>query len=160
MDVQLIYLYTLVNTVILLAGLRLCNIHIKHLSNLLRRYLLYPNPLPYIRIFRSITRLELIIQLIYWCGNSACNIIGVHSSKDARIRAGVLALINLLPLLAIPLELPAQVLGLSRRCYIRIHRAIAIMTLAQSIAHIIFTLTHNNTFSFKDAIQFTGFLVQ
>jgi len=76
-----------------------------------------------------ITRLNILLYIIYWAGTIIYNTIGILGLTKGSARAGVLALVNLVPLLfsGCP-SFAVYLLSLSRRTYLQIHKAIGIIT--------------------------------
>jgi hypothetical protein len=89
------------------------------------------------RALPTITRLNVLLQTIYWAGTIVCNFVGISGISEGSSRAGMLALVSLVPLLfSDRLSFAADILSLSHRTYLQIHKAIGIMAVLQLTAHI------------------------
>ena len=124
------------------------------------KHVLYPYVCRRFRYFGPISRMQLIIQTVYWSGTLLCNVVKVKGLSEAGLRAGTLSVINLMPLLlANPLGFAADLLGLSLRHFLRLHGTIALMTFLQGAFHLSAILIRKR-FSINDPIQFPGLLVR
>ena len=90
------------------------------------------------RLAPALSRLDLLLQSVYWCGTATCNVLGVHSISQASRRAGTLTTINMIPLFfGDRLAFTADLLDLSRRTYRQLHRSVGIMATAQMALHMV-----------------------
>jgi hypothetical protein len=84
----------------------------------------------------SLTRLELLLLGLYVATNALCMGLGVKSTTEAATRSGVLSVINLLPLFAgSQLSLVADLLGISLRSQLLLHRCVGMLATGQAILH-------------------------
>jgi hypothetical protein len=98
----------------------------------------YPTLIRRNRVLPPITRLNFLLQAIYWAGTAVCNTIGISGLAEGSNRAGAIALVNLVPLLfSDRLSFAAGLLSLSHRTYLQIHKAVGIMAVLQFTAHIV-----------------------
>ena len=105
------------------------------------RNLAYPFLYGRNRFVDPISRLDFILQLIYWTGTLAFNIVGVNNFLDASKRAAEIAIVHLVPLLAgSRLSLAADALGLPFRTWYQVHKTAGLMVFVQSMAHTILLL--------------------
>lgn len=86
----------------------------------------------------QISRINVLLQLIYWAGTVVSNTIGVSGLAEGSSRAGVLAVVNLIPLLfSDRLSFAADLFSLSRRTYVQIHKAMGVMAVLQLTTHMV-----------------------
>jgi hypothetical protein len=106
------------------------------LKSFLLRHLVYPNTVGWSARLGGLTRLELLLVSIYVVTNALCMGLGVKSIAEATRRSGVLSVINLLPLFAGSwLGLVADLLGVSLRTQLLVHRCIGALATVQGILH-------------------------
>jgi hypothetical protein len=99
---------------------------------------LYPVLVKRNRVLPAITRLHVLLQAFYWAGTIVCNTVGISGLADGSSRAGALALVILVPLLfSDRLSFAADILSLSHRTYLQIHKAMGVMAVLQLTAHIV-----------------------
>ena len=123
------------------------------------KYLVYPIFLRRRRALGPISRWRILLIFVYWTGTGLCNVLGVHSLPDAGKRAGVLAVVHLIPLMfAGRLSFVADLLGLSLKSYVKLHGSFGLMAFVQGLIHVLIYLTRSSL-RLKDPIQFNGFLV-
>lgn len=114
------------------------------------KHVLYPYVCRRFRYFGPVSRMQLIIQTVYWSATLVCNIFKVKYLSEAGLRAGTLSVINLVPLLlANPLGFAADILGLSLRHFLQLYGTIAIMTFLQGAFHLSVILVRKR-FSIND----------
>lgn len=115
---------------------------------------------PRLHLFFPLPYYEIVLQLIYWSGTIASNIIGVNTLKDASLRAAQLSLVNLIPLVASSsLSLTSYVLGLSARAVVRMHGSMSAITIAEGVFHIVTALITNKPLSFGNWRLLYGLIV-
>jgi hypothetical protein len=106
------------------------------LTYFLLRHLVYPNTLGSSARIGGLTRLELLLVGICLVTNALCMGLGVKSTTEAATRSGVLSVINLIPLFAgSRLGLVADLLGVSLRTQLLMHRFIGVLATVQGILH-------------------------
>ena len=128
-------------------------------DNFFLKHFVYPYIYRRTRFLEPMTWSRLLLQSMYWLLNAAFHIVGVHNVDQAGNRAGVLSVLNLVPLfLASQVSLVADLLGVSLRTYLQIHGTIGFVATLQALAHVSVQLK-TSTFSFGDSLQFYGFLV-
>lgn len=103
----------------------------------LYRYL-YPVLTRRNRVLPPLTRINVLLQAIYWAGTGVCNTVGISGLAEGSSRAGALALVNLVALVfSDRLAFAADILSLSHRTYLQIHKAMGVMAVVQLTAHIV-----------------------
>lgn len=111
------------------------------------------------RLVGPITRTQLLLLLFHWVGTAACNVVGTQSRSHIASRAGALAVLHFLPLfLGNRLSLSANLMGVSLRAYLLIHRAIGWMAIVQSMVHVALT-TSAMKLNLQKTEQKYGFVV-
>ena len=101
------------------------------------RHVQYPYFLRRHRLLGPWTRSSVALQIFYWATTMFCTFFRVSDLADAGTRAGMLSLINTIPLYAgLHLSFVADLLGLSVRTYIRFHGAVGIMAGALALVHV------------------------
>lgn len=109
----------------------------RHVFVFLYRHL-YPVLIKRNRVLPAFTRLHILLQAIYWAGSIVCNTVGISGVAEGSTRAGMLALVNLVPLLfSDRLSFAADILSISNRTYLQIHKAMGVMAVLQLTAHIV-----------------------
>lgn len=77
-------------------------------------------------------------QLLYWGGTLVVNVFRVRSLPEAASRAGSIALLHLIPLMAgNRLSFVADMIGLSLRTFQYLHNTMGLMVSAQLICHVV-----------------------
>ncbi|KAE8423658.1 FAD-binding domain-containing protein [Aspergillus pseudocaelatus] len=123
---------------------KMCFLFLKHM--------LYP------RLFGHLSRYRVIIQLMYWGGTITCNFIGTQTVAAIAARAGNIALLNFVFLLfAGRINIAADLLGLSYRSYLHVHKTFAIMTFVQATLHSAISLREHGWLPYEQ-LQFCGML--
>lgn len=106
------------------------------------KYLVYPQIPKLLRGEGTITRLHVLIILIYITGNIVCTVSGVTNFVQLRTRLGLMSLVNLMPLcLGGRITFLGDLCGLSYENYSRIHRWIGRITILHGLLHIIIAST-------------------
>ncbi|KAE8407135.1 FAD-binding domain-containing protein [Aspergillus pseudonomiae] len=123
---------------------KLCFLFLKHV--------LYP------RLFGHISRYRFILQSIYWAGTITCNFVGTHTLSSMAARAGNIAVLNFISLLlAGRIYIAADLLGLSYRSYLHVHRTFAMMTFVQTTLHTVMSIREHGWLPYEQ-LQFYGIL--
>ena len=105
------------------------------------------------------TLADVIIQLIYIASNSFCLGFRVSGVKKAGIRAGILSLINLIPLFLGPhLGFLADILGISLSAFWRIHRFAGLMSLGLVFFHAL-VIVSSTVFTLSDVKNLSAVIV-
>ena len=90
------------------------------------------------RFVSPITRLNTLLQSLYWAGSIACNTIGISNFADAAARAGSLSVFNSVPLfLGDRHSFTALVTGIPYPIFREIHKSLGLIVVAQTIAHVV-----------------------
>jgi hypothetical protein len=85
-----------------------------------------------------ITRGDVVAQLLYWGGTLLVNVFQVRSLPEAASRAGSIAILYLIPLVAGGrLSFAADWMGLSLRTFQYLHNTFGLMVSAQLISHVV-----------------------
>ncbi|KAH6696622.1 hypothetical protein BKA61DRAFT_682836 [Leptodontidium sp. MPI-SDFR-AT-0119] len=120
---------------------------IKYLSPLFSKHLTYRYTVHRHRLLGPWSRAGILIQLIYIAGNICCLKFWNTTISRAGIRAGTLAIINLIPLLAVPhLSTLADLLGVTLSTCHQIHRSAGVMAVLLSIFHLLVMITSQPSF--------------
>jgi hypothetical protein len=120
----------------------------------LLRHVVFP------QVFRTRSRLWVLLQCIYWAGTLTCNFLVTHGLRSIAARSGNLAVINFVPLvLAGRLSLAADLLGLPIQSYIRMHGTFGTMVCVQTVMHVA-TSMRNRDWAPQSPVQFYGLLVR
>jgi hypothetical protein len=150
MEITLIYaivmsssfcLLLLINSLPLIARLAryLSPLVLKHL---IYRYILYRHPL-----LGPWSRADVLVQLIYIAGNICCFEFWDTTISQAGLRAGTLAMINLIPLFAVPhLSTLAGLLGVTLSTFWQIHRSAGVMAVMLTIFHLLVMIASQPSF--------------
>jgi hypothetical protein len=81
-------------------------------------------------------RIELMLYAIHWIITGFFNGYGIESLSQAGMRAGVIATVHLVPLLATSqLDFAAHLFGIGPQSFRRVHQAFGLMAAAQSVFH-------------------------
>lgn len=130
-----------------------------HRPNFLRRHFLYSVLFRDLRFVSPVSRYHFSVWLLYCGGTVACNIIGVHNVNQASSRAGILAIITMVPLfLSTHHSLGSHLMGMSVLSYGRIHGVVGRMAFVQSVVHVILAL-HGRSLAADQPGQLFGLLV-
>ena len=135
-------LLLLINSLPLIARL------VRYLSPLMSKYLIYRNVLYRHRFLGPWSRAGVLVQLIYIAGNICCLKFWNTTISQAGLRAGTLAVINLMPVFAGPhLSTLADLLGVSLSMFRQIHRSAGVTAVALAIFHVLVMVTSQPSFS-------------
>lgn len=123
---------------LVISGLPLIARCVRYLSPFVRTHLVYRNVLDRHRLLGPWSRAGVIIQLIYVIGNVSCLKFWNTTVSQTGLDAGTLAIINMVPLFAIPhLSTVADLLGVSLSTARQIHRSAGVISVALVILHIL-----------------------
>jgi hypothetical protein len=90
------------------------------------------------RFTPPVTRGDVVAQLLYWGGTLLVNTFQVRSLSEAASRAGSIAILYLIPLVAgSRLSFAADRMGLSLRTFQYLHNTFGLMVSAQLISHVV-----------------------
>ena len=121
----------------------------------LLRYLIYPRIFPQWHHINP-SRLDLLLHVTHWAFTGFCNVYNVRSVTEAGLRAGSIAVVHLVLLIAAPqLNFGADVLGLSLAVFYRVHRAFGIMATAQGVFHSAVYLRSASISTFSGSLSLT-----
>ena len=129
-------------------------------STLLLRHVLYPFLLKRHRFVGPWTRAKVFLQLSYLTVNIFCNTFGVSTVKEAGTRAGILSLINLVPVyLGIHLSFLGDLFGISLPAYHFVHGSTGAMSVMLGLFHVIVNVAGNTSLSYGVSGQLFGLIV-
>lgn len=107
------------------------------LSAWVLRHLVWPVMLSRRRFTPRITRFDVVSQICYWSITAIFNTVGLSSLFDAGLRAGLLAVFQMVSLMAgNRLSFTADMMGLSYRGLRYIHHTMGLMAVVQATGHI------------------------
>ncbi len=111
--------------------------HLFHaLAILVAKHLTYPFLIRRHRLLGPWSRADVLLQVTYFMINMLCLTFRVGSVKEAGVRAGTLAMINMAPLFfGFHLSFLADILGISLSDFRRIHRMMGWMSLLLGLVH-------------------------
>lgn len=90
------------------------------------------------RLTPPVSRLDLLMQLLYWGGTSCYNLVGAQTTNAVSQRAAAATAFNTIPLLlGDRLDFTADILNMSRRSYRTLHSTFGVMATAQLSLHVI-----------------------
>lgn len=125
----------------------------------LAKHVVYPILLKRTRLFPPVTRLFVLLNLLYWAGTLVYNFFHISSLATAGQRAGILAVINFaLTIMFWSLTTAASLLGFAPRSAHVVHGSLGIMALLQAVVHVAVQL-QLFPFSTSDTTQLSGLLV-
>jgi len=137
----------------------LCTIH-NYTIHLILQHVVYSFIIHRHQFLGSWTRGYIISQLIYWGFIMSCTSIEARTLTQTSSRAGILAIIHLIPLLfEAHLSFAADLMSLSLHIYWQLHDSMRIMILILAIFHVIITLSNRQWFFFQDDLQLYRFIV-
>ncbi|KAI9784310.1 MAG: hypothetical protein M1839_002371 [Geoglossum umbratile] len=100
------------------------------------KYLFYPQVHRYIRGSGKTTRFDVVLIVAFLVGNILCTTIGVKDIPSFTRRTGLMSTINLMPLsLGGHLNLVASRCGIAFEDYVRIHRWLGWVAIAEGLVH-------------------------
>jgi hypothetical protein len=92
-----------------------------------------------------ISRLNILLQTLYYAVTLSFNLVGIHNSEEGSARAVDLAAAHLIPLLfGDRLSFAADLLGVSTRNYQQIHKSLGAMTVLQVFVHVMLELSNGS----------------
>ena len=124
---------------------RLANV-IQPLHILFLRHLFYPFFLNRYQLFGPWTRIQVVIQAIYLTAVCFCSGYQTSGWQEVGTRAGMLALINLLPAYFGPhLSFVGDIFGLSLSTYHLIHTTTAVVSTMLGFLHVVINVAHRTS---------------
>jgi len=106
------------------------------------KHLFYPFMLARHRFVGPWTRSSAVKQCLFWALTAFCTVFRTSTLADAGTRAGMLSMINMIPLYSgLHLSFVADLLGVSVRAYTRIHGSLGVMTGALALFHAVVAVT-------------------
>ncbi|EMC97298.1 hypothetical protein BAUCODRAFT_23621 [Baudoinia panamericana UAMH 10762] len=144
MDLILIIAIILLGPLLLASTLRLALRVGRHCSRKAYIWLLYhvvyPRILPGDMHLVNPSRAEILLLLLHWSITGFFNAYDIHSRTEFSRRAGQIAVLHMLPLLASqPLSLLADILGMSLHTLLYGHTVFGVMAALQGVLHAIFS---------------------
>jgi hypothetical protein len=132
---------------LLINGLPLIARLVRYLSPLVSKHLIYRYVLHRHRLLGPWSRAGVLVQLIYVAGNVCCFKFWDTTISQAGLRAGTLAMINLIPLFAVPhLGTLADLLGVTLSTFRQIHRSAGVMAVVLTIFHVLVMIASQPSF--------------
>ena len=120
---------------------------VRYLSPLISKHLIYRYILHRHRLLGPWSRADVLVQLIYIAGNICCFEFWDTTISQAGLRAGTLAMINLILLFVVPyLSTLADLLGVTLSTFRQIHRSAGVMAVMLTIFHVLFMLASRPSF--------------
>ncbi len=133
---------------------------IKFVLSFTSQHLTYPYFLSRHRLFGPWTRADVLIHLIYVTANVFCLSFRASTVSQAGLRAGILSLINAVPLFAGPhLSFLADVLGVSVITYRHFHRSAGLMSFCLVLFHVLVAVVGRGSFSISTSKPLFGVIV-
>ena len=124
------------------------------------KHFTYPNLHRRILWIGTATRIQVLSVIAYISGNILCMTIGSTTMSQVTARAGILSIINMIPLLVGPrLAMVADLVGISIRTNLRIHEWIGRMAILQGMIHTILPFVGHRPFRW-DSIRSSGVVVR
>ncbi|KFX96375.1 hypothetical protein O988_05355 [Pseudogymnoascus sp. VKM F-3808] len=121
---------------------------VKHVSLSISKHLTYRYILSRHRILGPWTRTGVIVQLVYIAANLFCAGFGASTIRKVGLRAGTLAVVNMIPLFAAPhLAFVADWIGMSLKTIHIAHRSAGFMTFFLGLLHVIVAAASNISLS-------------
>lgn len=106
-----------------------------------RRYLLYPQIPRYLRNSDKTSWFDLLVFVMFLGANAIALSAGVGSTTHFIRRSGLISVINLIPLfLGGQMNIIASRCGIGLRAYIRIHRWLGAVAIAEGLLHAIMSM--------------------
>jgi predicted ferric reductase len=150
MDTSLVYAIVIGGSflfLLLINGLPLITRLVRYLSPLVSKHLIYRYILHRHRLLGPWSRADVLVQIIYIAGNICCFEFWDTTTSQAGLRAGALAVINLIPLLAIPhLSTLADLLGVTLSTFRQVHRSAGVMAVLLTIFHVLIMIASQPSF--------------
>lgn len=131
----------LINSLPLIARL------VRYLSPLISKHLIYRYIFHRHRFLGPWSRANGLMQLIYIITNICCLKFWDTTISQAGLQAGTLAMINLIPLFAVPHHNTlADLLGVTIRTFRQIHRSAGVIVVVLTIFHVLFMMASQPSF--------------
>lgn len=150
MDISVIYAMVIGSSfclLLLINSLPLITRLAKYLPPLVSKHLIYRYILHRHRLLGPWSRADVLVQLIYITGNICCFEFWDTTITQVGLRAGTLAVINLIPLFAVPhFSTIADLLGLSLSTFRQIHRSAGVMAVMLTIFHVLLMIDSQHSF--------------
>ncbi|KAI9799073.1 MAG: hypothetical protein M1833_004267 [Piccolia ochrophora] len=119
------------------------------------KYLIYPQLYRRRRFCGTVTPFELLAVIAYLVANVICILVGTPSQPQISARAGVLSVINIIPLLmGGNLSRIADWMGVTLRTHAGVHRWVGRTAFAHTLLHTIITV--RRSFSLKNPVHLSG----
>jgi hypothetical protein len=150
MDISLVYAIVMGGSfclLLLINSLPLITRLVRYLSPLVSKHLIHRYILHRHRLLGPWSRADVLVQLIYIAGNICCFEFWDTTTSQAGRRAGTLAMINLIPLFAVPhLSTLADLLGMTLSTFRQIHRSAGVMAVMLTIFHVLIMIASQPSF--------------
>jgi hypothetical protein len=150
MDISLIYAIIMGGSFLLLLlinGLPLITRIVRYLSPLILKHLIYRYTLHRHRLLGPWSRADILVQLIYIAGNICYFEFWDITISQVGLRAGILAIINLIPLFIVPhLSTLADLLGVTLSTFRQIHRSAGVIAVLLTIFHLLVMIASQPSF--------------
>ena len=131
-----------------------------YLSVIILRHVIYPFFLRRHRVLGPWTRSSVLLHTFYWAGTIFCGSFGASNFATAAARAGILSLINMIPLYSgFHLSFVADMLGISLKSYRHLHGSIGRMIGALTIFHVVVNVAQDVQFSSQTPTKLWGLIV-
>lgn len=164
MDANEIFLCALGGVFVVMSLVRMCRGAARPLSSLRRafyKYVVYPPLFDTTYTWAQCSRLSLLCRVLYVTGNVFCLLFRSPTTAKVGRQAGILAVINTLPLyLGAHHASTADWLGLTRPTFRSLHRDLALMAVAMGVIHSAIMLTSGVSFAWNNREHFYGALVR
>ncbi len=158
MDVSQVYAIVIGGifcVLLLLNGLPWIARLVRYLSRVMSKHMIYRYVLHRHRLLDPWSRAGVLLHLMYIAGNITCLSLGlshtnvqISTFSQAGLRAGILSVVNLIPLFAGPhLDLLADLLGLNLNTVRQIHRSIGVMTVLLVVFHVMVAVASRSSFA-------------
>jgi hypothetical protein len=132
---------------LLINGLPLITRIVRYLSPLVSKHLIYRYILHRHQLLGPWSRAGVLVQLIYIAGNICCFKFWDTTISQAGLRAGTLAIINLIPLFTGPhLSTLADLLGVTLSTFRQIHRSAGVTAVMLTIFHVLVMVASQPSF--------------
>jgi hypothetical protein len=117
---------------------------VTYVSVSISKHLTYPYLIERHRIVGPWTRAGVVMQLVYVAANLFCAGFGASTIADAGLRAGTLAVVNMIPLFAAPhFAFAADLIGMSLKTIRGIHRSAGFMVFLLGLLHVVTVVASN-----------------
>jgi len=150
MDISLVYAIVIDGSfflLLLINGLPLITHLVKYLSPLMSKHLIYRYILHRHRLLSPWSRADVLVQLIYIAANIYCFEFWNITISQAGLRAGTLAMINLIPLFTVPhLNTLADLLDVTLSTFRQIHRSAGVMAVMLTIFYLLVMIASQPSF--------------